>query len=84
MAKGSAASSRNLVAARVVYGAAWLACLALYWGGLATGALGGGGIMGYTLLALYVVLPAAGLVLLWALHQSDVWPLEYARINQHR
>lgn len=62
MAKGGAAASRNLVAARVVYGAAWLACLALYWGGLATGALGGGGIMGYTLLALYVVLPAAGFV----------------------
>lgn len=62
MAKGSAATSRNIVAACVVYGTAWLACLALYWGSLATGALEGGGIMGYTLLALYFVLPVAGLV----------------------
>lgn len=50
-----------LVRAALVYGAAWLACLALYWASLVTGGLGGGAIMGYTLLTLYVVLPVAGI-----------------------
>ena len=53
---------KRLSKATLVYGAVWVACAVLYWGGLATGALSGGGIMGYTLLALYVALPVAGLV----------------------
>lgn len=53
---------KRLGKATLVYGVVWAACAVLYWGGLATGALGGGGIMGYTLLALYVALPVAGLV----------------------
>lgn len=46
----------------MVYGIVWLGCLALYWGSLATGNLGGGAIMGYTLLVLYGILPASGAV----------------------
>lgn len=53
---------KRLSKAVLVYGVVWVACAVLYWGGLATGALGGGGIMGYTLLALYAALPVAGLV----------------------
>ena len=53
---------KRLTRAAIVYGAVWLACLVLYWGCLATGALGGGGIMGYAILALYVALPIAGIV----------------------
>lgn len=53
---------RAIRTAAALYGAVWLACLALYWGSLATGGLGGGAIMGYTLLVLYVVLPVAGAV----------------------
>ncbi len=30
---------KRLTRAAILYGATWLACLALYWGGLATGAL---------------------------------------------
>lgn len=51
---------KRLIKPALIYGAVWLACLALYWGGLATGALGGGGIMGYVILALYLALPIAG------------------------
>ena len=36
---------RRLIKPAIIYGVVWLACLALYWGSLATGALGGG-IMG--------------------------------------
>lgn len=53
---------KRLVRAAIVYGAVWLACLAFYWGSLATGALGGGGIMGYVILALGIALPIAGVV----------------------
>ena len=53
---------KRLVRASIVYGAVWLACLAFYWGSLATGALGGGGIMGYVILALGIALPIAGVV----------------------
>ena len=53
---------KRLSRAALIYGAVWLACLVFYWGCLATGALGGGGIMGYTLLALHCVLPVAGVV----------------------
>ena len=53
---------KRLVRAATVYGAVWLACLAFYWGSLATGALGGGGIMGYVILALGIALPIAGVV----------------------
>lgn len=53
---------KRLVRAALVYGAVWLACLAFYWGSLATGALGGGGIMGYVILALGIALPIAGVV----------------------
>ena len=52
---------RRLIKPAVIYGTVWLACLVLYWGSLATGSLGGG-IMGYTILALYVALPIAGIV----------------------
>ncbi|MBE5023676.1 hypothetical protein INF26_02250 [Olsenella sp. DSM 107455] len=52
---------RRLIKPAIIYGAAWLACLALYWGSLATGALGGDGIMGYVILALYIALPIAGI-----------------------
>ena len=52
---------RRLIKPTIIYGATWLACLALYWGSLATGALGGGGIMGYVILALYIALPIAGI-----------------------
>ncbi|MEF2672090.1 MULTISPECIES: hypothetical protein [Coriobacteriia] len=37
---------RAIRTAAALYGAVWLACLALYWGSLATGGLGGGVIMG--------------------------------------
>ena len=53
---------RRLIKPAIIYGVVWLACLALYWGSLATGALGGGGIMGYAILALYIALPIAGIV----------------------
>lgn len=53
---------KRLVRAAIVYGVVWLACLALYWGSLATGALGGGGIMGYVILTLHIALPIAGAV----------------------
>jgi len=53
---------RAIRMAGMLYGAVWLACLALYWGSLATGGLGGGVIMDYTLFVLYVVLPVAGVV----------------------
>ena len=52
---------RRLIKPAIIYGVVWLACLALYWGSLATGALGGG-IMGYAILALYIALPIAGIV----------------------
>lgn len=58
----SAGERRAIRTAAALYGAVWLACLALYWVSLATGGLGGGAIMGYTLLVLYVVLPVAGAV----------------------
>ena len=51
---------RATCVAAVSYGATWLSCLALYWGGLAAGGLGGGAIMTYTILVLYVVLPLSG------------------------
>ena len=54
---------RRLIKPAIIYGAVWLACLVLYWGSLATGTLGGGGgIMGYVILALYRALPIAGIV----------------------
>ena len=53
---------RRLIKPAIIYGAVWLACLVLYWGSLVTGGLGGGGIMGYTILALHVALPIAGIV----------------------
>ena len=53
---------KRLIRAAIVYGAVWLACLVLYWGCLATGALGGGGIMGYVILALGIALPIGGVV----------------------
>ena len=53
---------KRLSKAAIIYGAVWLACLALYWVSLATGGLGGGGIMGYVILALYIALPIAGIV----------------------
>ena len=52
---------KRLIKATLIYGVTWLACLVLYWGSLATGALGGG-IMGYTILSLYIALPIAGIV----------------------
>lgn len=63
MSKAFDAGERRAIhAAAALYGAVWLACLALYWGSIATGGLGGGAIMGYTLLVLYVVLPVVGAV----------------------
>lgn len=53
---------RRLIKPAIIYGVVWLACLVLYWGGLATGALSGGGIMGYVILALYIALPIGGVV----------------------
>ena len=53
---------RRLIKPVIIYGVAWTACLVLYWGSLATGALGGGGIMGYVILALGIALPIAGVV----------------------
>lgn len=53
---------KRLTRAAIVYGAVWLACLALYWVFLATGALGGGGIMGYIILTFHLALPIAGVV----------------------
>lgn len=52
---------RHLVKPAIIYGAVWLVCLALYWGSLATGALGGGGIMGYVILTFHFALPVAGI-----------------------
>ena len=49
---------RRLIKPAIIYGVVWLACLVLYWGSLATGTLGGGGIMGYVILALYIALPS--------------------------
>lgn len=53
---------KRLTRAAIVYGAVWLACLALYWVSLATGALSGGGIMGYIILTFHLALPIAGVV----------------------
>ena len=53
---------RRLIKPAIIYGVVWIACLVLYWGSLATGALGGGGIMGYTILALHVALPISGII----------------------
>ena len=53
---------RRLIKPAIIYGVVWLACLVLYWGSLATGELGGGGIMGYVILALGIALPIAGVV----------------------
>lgn len=53
---------KRLAKAALVYGVVWLACLVMYWASLATGGLGGGGIMGYAILALYLALPVAGVV----------------------
>ena len=53
---------KRLTRAAIVYGSVWLACLALYWVSLATGALGGGGIMGYVILTFHVALPVVGVV----------------------
>lgn len=53
---------KRLTRAAIVYGAVWLACLALYWVSLATGALSGGGIMGYIILTFHIALPIAGVV----------------------
>lgn len=53
---------KRLIKATLIYGVTWLACLVLHWGSLATGVLGGGGIMGYTILSLYIALPIAGIV----------------------
>ena len=53
---------RRLIKPAIIYGVVWLACLVLYWGSLATGELGGGSIMGYVILALYIALPIAGIV----------------------
>ena len=52
---------RRLIRPAIIYGAVWLVCLALYWGSLATGALGGGGIMGYVILTFHFALPVAGI-----------------------
>ena len=52
---------KRLGRAAIVYGTVWFACLALYWGSLATGTLGGGGIMGYVILTFYFALPVAGI-----------------------
>ena len=51
---------RRLVPPVIIYGMVWLACLVFYWGSLATGALDGGGIMGYVILTLHIALPIAG------------------------
>lgn len=59
MSKACCADMRRAMRAAVIYGAVWVACLALYWGSLATGGIGGGAIMGYTALVLYIVLPVA-------------------------
>lgn len=53
---------RRLIKPAIIYGVVWLARLVLYWGSLATGELGGGSIMGYVILALYIALPIAGIV----------------------
>ena len=53
---------KRLTRAASVYGAVWLAFFALYWAALATGALGGGGIMGYIILTFHLALPIAGVV----------------------
>ena len=50
--------TRRVLRAAAIYGIAWLACLVLYWGSLASGGIAGGMIMGYTLLVLYGALPA--------------------------
>lgn len=44
----------------LIYGVPWLACAAFFWGSLASGGFGGGAIMGYSLLVLYIILPVAG------------------------
>ena len=53
---------RRLIKPAIIYGVVWLACLVLYWASLATGELGGGGIMGYVILTLHFALPIAGIV----------------------
>lgn len=62
MADRSFGAKRATVRACVAYVSVWLACLALYWASLAAGVLGGGMIMGYTLLVLYFALPIVGAV----------------------
>lgn len=52
---------KRLTRPAIIYGAVWIACLALYWGSLATGTLGGGGIMGYVILTFHIALPVAGI-----------------------
>lgn len=51
---------RAMRASALIYGVPWLACIAFFWGSLATGGFGGGAIMGYSLFVLYVILPVAG------------------------
>lgn len=62
MAEKRYAAKRFLIAAVVAYAAIWLACFALYWTSLLMGALDGGAIAGYTLLVLYILLPAASVI----------------------
>lgn len=62
MAEKRCAAKRSLIAAVVAYAAIWLACFVLYRTSLLTGALDGGAIAGYTLLVLYILLPAASVI----------------------
>ncbi len=62
MAKRKLATKRLVVAAVSIYAIVWLLGLAFYWISRATGTLGGGMIMGYVTLVLYVALPLASLV----------------------
>lgn len=62
LAEKRCVAKRSVTAAVAVYAAVWLGCFALYWASLLAGALDGGAIAGYTLLVLYVFLPAAGIV----------------------
>ena len=52
---------KRLTRPAIIYGAVWIACHALYWGSLATGTLGGGGIMGYVILTFHIAMPVAGI-----------------------
>lgn len=62
MAEKRCVAKRSLIAAVVAYAAIWLACFVLCWTSLLTGALDGGAIAGYTLLVLYILLPAASVI----------------------